>query len=202
MTEPAEDGNSLAAALLPHLLHAVNNTTQLLGALSAVADVDRDVLEERADDLAAAARESRDHGWLLGVLAAELGADVLLARRESDGLRPMVALVRHALRKEGRDLSLPERLPQPAPDVGRGWELPWALGAVLLGAGRDAAPGERLDWSLRAVGEEHALEVAAPLGAGGRAAVARAVERLPGLELREGSGAWSLRLPGPWLRSC
>ena len=74
----------MAAALLPVLLHRIRNTTQLLSNLNALLALEPDggpaLPEGRADDLAAAAGEADELGWLLGVLAGGLGADLLLRR--------------------------------------------------------------------------------------------------------------------------
>ncbi len=206
-TEP-----TLAAALLPMLLHSINNTTQLLIAVGGAPSVREPDLEGCGGDLARAAASAHDHGWILGVLGCELGADLLLARRKERGLEPLVALVRTALRRRGGDLDGPAELPRLAPDVGSGWELPWGLGWLLWCSALDD-PGARVRFSVQereapaaAAGpgrlEGPAWRVAVTGGGGARlrAAAARVVGRLPEarLDLRVDGADWWL--PAAWLR--
>src|SRR5688572_8493459 len=99
-------GERLAAGLLPVLLHRIQNNTQLLVAVRSVLDVAPESLTERSGaDLSEAGEDAHEQGWLLGVLAGALGADLLLAREEPRGLEPMLRLLREGLRREGRDLA-------------------------------------------------------------------------------------------------
>jgi hypothetical protein len=103
------------------------------------------------DGFRGAANEIEDLGWLLGVLANANGAEVLLERRERDGLAPMVRAVSKCLRRERRELALPDReLPRlragaPATQV---WRVTWAVGSWLLECARSLPAGARLDWEL------------------------------------------------------
>src|SRR5262249_14059378 len=126
-----------ARALLPVLLHRIGNASQLLSNLAALLEVRASALDERSDDLAAAGGIVDDTGWLLAMPASASGANLLLERRETHGLGPVVDGVRACLRREGRDLD-PARgaLPRLEPHVGSGWELPWYLGSVLFLSGR------------------------------------------------------------------
>jgi hypothetical protein len=99
-------GERLAAALLPVLLHRVQNTTQLLiGVRTLLELAPGELPPARADDLVAAGDAAQEQGWLLGVLGASLGADLLLGRHEPRGLEAMLRLVRDAARRNGRDLA-------------------------------------------------------------------------------------------------
>jgi len=125
----------LARALVPTLLHELANTTQLLTGLHALLGLPDagELLERREGDLARAGDEAHRLGWLLGVLGAASGHDLLHARRERDGLTWMRELVEKAARKQERALGPgPESLPRlqgaPQPD---GWRVPWAFGQAL-----------------------------------------------------------------------
>ena len=58
-------------------------------------------------DLAKTCAELEAHGWLFGVLACELGSDVLFERREQRGLESLLDLVREILARDGVALSIP-----------------------------------------------------------------------------------------------
>ncbi len=194
---------TLAEALLPMLLHSVNNTTQLLIAISGVPGVLESCVADCGDDLSRAARDAHDHGWILGVLGCELGADLLMARREARGLEPLVGLVRHALRHQGGELEGPATLPRLAPDVGNGWELPWALGWLLWNSGEEA-PGRRTGFEIHPPEADTArwrIVVRTRGGARVREACARIRGRLPesATDVRSDSIEWSL--PAAWLRA-
>jgi hypothetical protein len=123
--------------LLPVLLHELNNHTQLLAALGALAR-DPCGLGAHGDTLASAGRDVEELGWLLGLVAGGLGTDLLFERRERAGLAPLARLVRKALRREGRDLERADRaLPELDPRLG--WRAAWEIGIVLFAAGRASA---------------------------------------------------------------
>lgn len=95
------------------------------------------------------ARQEEGHaiGWCLGVLAAASGTDVLLARREQDGLRELVELVQIAL--GDRPLwPATKELPRVEPSVGAGWELPFLVAWAFLRAGICPPTEEPLRWGL------------------------------------------------------
>ena len=64
----ASTSDPLARALLPAVMHGLNNATQLLSALNALAGRDDDDgwLEKRSADLARTSREIEDLGYALG----------------------------------------------------------------------------------------------------------------------------------------
>ncbi len=192
----------LAAALLPILLHGLNNATQVLSSLNALLALDEDgsVLTLRAGDLAHASRQVDELGWLLALVGSASGADVLMARRERAGLRPLVACVRTTLRKESRDLERPERsLPGLATDVADGWQLPWTIGSWLWTSGQSLPAHATLEWGITAQDEHWELHCQA---AGTRAhdeIVGRVKSSLPGLEGVRTANASVLRIPRPWL---
>lgn len=153
MQDPAHDlrPDPLAEALLPVLVHRMNNTTQLLSSLRTVlqAAPGRDWLGERAEDLADAHGELRVTGYLFGLLSCASGADLLGDRREPGGLRWLVRAVGEVLRREGAQLrEPPSGLPDLTPAAGA-WALPWLVGRLLHEVGRRASrEGVGLEWSL------------------------------------------------------
>jgi hypothetical protein len=141
----------LAAALLPVLMHRLNNATQVLQALNAMLATDerQRVLETRCSDLASAGDAIDEVGWLLAVLASACGADLLLARRERDGLAGVLTAVRDALRRERRELARgPLALPALAPDAAQGWRVPWAIGTWIYSSAMTLPEGSALDWHV------------------------------------------------------
>ncbi len=135
--------------MLPVLLHRIGNASQLLSNLDALLEVRPAALDERSEDLAAAGEIVDDAGWLLALLASASGARLLLDRRESHGLAPLLACVRACLRREGRDLDDADGpLPALSPGVASGWELPWYVASVLYLSGRELEPRRSLAWSI------------------------------------------------------
>jgi hypothetical protein len=178
------------------LLHRIRNTTQLVSGLNALLSLEPEgsapaLPAGRADDLAAAAREADELGWLLGVLAGGLGADLLLQRCERRGLATALDLVREAVRRDGGELALPDELPDMTPEVPSHGELCWIASELVWSTA--TAGGLRVE--LTEEGGTWRLHMGGP--APGRRA--RVVRRLPGAELDGGGGAWTLTLPGPWL---
>src|SRR5262245_57726535 len=144
----------LARALLPVLLHRVANAAQILSGLDALLPLGPAVLEERSGDLASAGETVDDVGWLLALLASASGSRLLLGRRNRGGLPPLLDGVRGCLRREGRDLAPAEGpLPELAPDVADGWQLPWAIASLFFLEGRGLAPKTALAWSIHPTGE-------------------------------------------------
>ncbi|MFN0007556.1 MAG: hypothetical protein ACKVXR_06565 [Planctomycetota bacterium] len=189
----------LARAMLPVLLHRVANATQHLNGLSALLALDPGALEARGGDLAETSEVVDETGWLLALLASAHGAHLLLARRERHGLRPLVACVQECLRREGRDLGDPGTpLPDLAPHVADGWQLPWALGTWLYESGRSLQPGQSLAWTIRTSGEGARFEAGA-VGADPSFLRRRLERDLPGSVLGLGGGGWSLSFPTGWL---
>src|SRR5687767_12134325 len=97
------DDGVLARALLPVLLHELNNHTQYLATLHSL-EVSGDPLPDGGEGLLRTAHDVEELGWLLGLCAGGAGTDLLRARSERTGLAPLVRFVRKALRREQRDL--------------------------------------------------------------------------------------------------
>lgn len=190
----------LAAALLPALVHRINNTTQLLVVLrSLLADPDEGVLAVAGPDLTRASEEAEQQGWLLGILARSVGTDVLLAREERAGLGTTLGLVAEALRRGRKELTLPARLPSITLCEGCPRSAPFCLdlAALLwsscesLGGAFELSLAERPDaWELRL----SRADLASAEAAFGRTECGRCGARLS----PDGEG-WRLVLPRNWL---
>jgi hypothetical protein len=179
--------------MLPVLLHRIGNASQLLSNLDALLEAQPDALAERSEDLAAAGEIVDDSGWLLALLGSACGARLLLDRREAHGLGPLVACVRACLRREGRDLDEAKTsLPDLAPGVASGWELPWYLASVLYLSGRALEPRRSLSWSIERRPDAWRLACA-------RTTDARPDVDLPGAHDRVEDGLRVLEIPAHWL---
>ena len=190
----------LAAALIPALVHRINNTTQLLVVLrSVLAEPDEDVLATAGPDLAHAAREAEEQGWLLGLLARSMGTDLLLAREERGGLGAMLRLLAEALRRERKQLALPPSVPAMTLVAGcpRSAELcldlaalVWESCATLDGAFTLVFERGPERWNLH-------LSRADLARAQAEFATCECARR--GAQLRAEGGGWCLELPSAWL---
>jgi len=203
--EELEDrvADPFAAAMLPVLMHRMNNTTQLLSTLNSLSRSEGGTrwLERRAGDLAQASDLVDDLGYVLAVLASACGADLLLTRRVPRGVEIVVAVVGDALRRAGRSLAGDgSRLPAQAPDVARGWELPWAVGALLWCAGQDLETGGVLAWELTRDEKRWSLRGDHPPRDSFASLTQLLARRLPEAELEVREDGWSWHMPSLWLR--
>ena len=201
-----DDATPLAAALLPVLLHRINNVTQLLTSVNSILAMTVAEAESgggagapslaRGDDLLAAARDADELGWLLGVVGCGLGADLLLERRERRGLDACVRLVRQALQRAGAELELEPatELPSLTSAVPSHGDLCWLVAYGLWSAQGGTA---RLAHEPDSDTYTFDCEGAAPVDwASVRAAL---TERLPGCTLESEGPRWTLLLPATWL---
>ncbi len=206
MSLPAQQvgaGDPLAAALMPVLLHRLNNATQLLETLGSLArlDAERDWIGERSADLAEVSARVEELGYVLAVLASAAGADLLQERRDPRGLELLVGAARDALRRERRPLAEPPGpLPRLAAAAGAGWEAPWAVASVLFAAGRDGDGARELCWSLESAEGAGSLSVEVAPGASLSTLVERLATRGGGVRLELMGEAARLWLPVGWLR--
>ena len=199
----AGGGDRLAAPLLPAVRHRIQTATQLLTALDSLVRTtgDASLLERRAGDLAAASETVRQLGYVVAVLACASGADLLLERREQRGLAYLCDATRDALRRDGLELCEPcAPLPALAPDAGRGWELPWAI-AALLHASAGGAPGAAPQWGIAAAETGWSLEIRREPAAVPSALADRICALLPGARFESAPGSLRLALPSRWLRA-
>ena len=190
----------LAAALLPVLLHRINNTTQLLLGVRAMVDSGGGAVPARsASDLGVAAQEAHELGWLLGLLSGGLGADLLLARHESAGLAPLLRLVREGLRRQSRVLELRT---EPLPLVGAsgsGALVCWTIALAVWNAAQRAAPGRALAVEFEHNGGRWFVRGDCGGDEGWLALASEVCARLGGAECSRDGEAWNLVLPGSWL---
>ena len=131
--------NPLAGALLPVLLHRINNVTQLLTSLNSVLTLAAEEGQPSGGGpldgprhggmLVDAATDAEELGWLLGVLGCGLGADLLLQRREARGLDATVRLVVQTLQRDRVELIVEpaDEWPSLTSDVPSHGDLCWVV---------------------------------------------------------------------------
>jgi hypothetical protein len=190
----------LAAALLPVVLHRINNTTQLLLGVRAMIDGGGAKIPDRcSSDLGVAAADAHELGWLLGLLAGGLGTDLLLKRHESAGLAPLLRVVRDASRRKGHVVELRQASLPLVSASADGALVCWTIALVVWNAAQRVAPEraltvefERNDgrWFVRGdCGADEAW-----------LALAKQVcARSNGADCSLSGEAWNLVLPGSWL---
>jgi hypothetical protein len=152
----------LAQAIAPGLQRFLVDATREVEAVARSVDQGSSALASesllaRVDELET---ESHGHGWVLGVIAAASGVDLLRERRDRDGLRRVVARVVEVALPGGIEPD-PATLPRVGSTHGAGWELPFLAGFLFLRAAR-AAPARTLSWSTEARADGTALLVDAP----------------------------------------
>jgi len=95
-------------------------------------------------------------GWVVGMVGASQGADLLLARREALGLCWSLEALAELLAREQRRLELPERLPRVRPEENEAqvcWELLlWIRGWALAPRQRLSLHREAGAWVVRLEG--------------------------------------------------
>lgn len=190
-----------SAALLPVLMHRMNNATQLLSNLNAVlrADTSRDWMGDRSEDLAKTGEDLHDLGYLLAVLSSAAGSDLLLSRRQPRGLEIMLGAVDDLTRREEHRIASECPLPKLAPQVHGGWELPWAFGALLWSSTRELSSEEELCWQLLDQAQSWVL-IGSKSPRDQFASLQPLIqERLPEGELDVREAGWSWRIPAAWL---
>ena len=199
--EAAAVVDPLTRELCPLLVHRLAGATQLLSALRALLGSepgDAERFLEHAGDLAETAREVDRMGWLLAVLASASGADMLLARREPRGLAIVVERVAERLARQGCALDpSPAAELELAPGALDGWQLPWAVGSLLLASGTGLGEGSVLGWSLGRAGKQWRLRSRASVAV--RALAPTLEQRLAGGRLLVGHDDWTLEVPGEWI---
>ncbi|HIL51093.1 MAG: hypothetical protein ABGY71_11495 [bacterium] len=198
--------DGLAEALLPVLIHSMNNATQLMANLSTLARSGQgssiNWIESRADDLLASSREIDRVGYMLAVLASASGAELLGQRRVPEGLAWMTAAVAQAVRREGGALAeATHPVPLVRPGAAHGWEVCWAAGALLRAAAVGSSRAEPLEWQWLDEGDSWVLVCAGPATAEFKALGETVTRRLPEAELDLRSEGWSWRLPAAWLEA-
>lgn len=193
----------LAAALLPVLLHRLNNATQVLTSLNALLSLDErgDVLTARAGDLAHASHQVDELGWQIALVGAASGAPFDVLRRSGATLTSIVAIARECLRREGRDLADCDR-PLPTIDgrIADGWQLPWSIAAWLWTSGRALPTRSTLVWELTREGDRQCFRCHAPWSSDHEELMHVMRQRLPAVEFsREAPDAVALSVPSAWV---
>ena len=153
-------------------------------------------LNQEIEESKSAGETIDEVGWLLAVLASACGADLLLARRERDGLAGVLAAVREAVRREGRELARgPDALPRLAPEFGDGWRVPWAIG-TWIHVGAIALPERSsLEWDVRPREGGSEVRCRVPAHASRDALEQRVREHLPDAAFRRAHDEHALLLP-------
>jgi hypothetical protein len=121
----------LGRAVLPLVFERVRRLTRELETRARSPGDQSGAVEDAGErvDLRDGAEDVRAAGFLLGVIACARGIDLLLARREEEGLRDVVRWVGVAL--GARIEPSARELPLLATARGNGWEIP-LLGACLF----------------------------------------------------------------------
>ena len=185
----------LAEGILPTVLARLRDQTERLQGLAERITADpAHALGDPAgvDSLEADQVLGRRIGWALGVLAAAGGTDLLLARRERDGLRDVLELVVLARPAHAPDPAL-DALPRLSSSVGEGWEVPLVVASAVWHAAGELAPGAALRWEAWR-GEGRLTFRLATAAAGFPAEL---VELVPGAELGREDGL-RLAFPAEW----
>ena len=139
---------------------------------------------------------SHQTGWILGVLAAAAGEDILLARRERTGLSILVDRVRALLVAEGSGLPLAAEALSTVELVGPDWEIPWATANALYVAGSEEC-SSMCDWTFMRVDSEHVLRGYGEVGERLAELAADLTRALPGTSFRTSRTEWLLSFETP-----
>jgi hypothetical protein len=196
-----EMGERLVRALLPVFLHRVRNSTQLLSGIRSLLEVSPgDVPPSCADDLGQASSEAFENGWLLGVLASALGADVYGERERSDGLEPLLRWLREALLREQRVLTWRDgEVPALRATAGAPHSAAWsaALASLVFESCVASAGTFRLGFTAGA--ESHAITLDRAHAEAARRAFTSSALPSAGARLEFEDGGWRLDVPATWL---
>ena len=195
----AGDRRAWAAALMPIALHELNNATQFLSMLHSVtsSDPNSDVLEGSAANLARTGESVEDLGLLMAILSTAAGSDMLLERRSERGVAVVLAAVQKLVRKNGRDLTFANQSNQVLTDSeGKGWELPWALGAAVWLTANNLPEAGALELSF----EDQAWTIRCPQSPDIKRHATSVAEIAPLLKMTVEEGSWKLSPPSGWLR--
>lgn len=192
-----DSAHDFAAQALGVLLERVGSAAGDLGRLRAALDAGVDAPQEDlpggdAPDLARSSEELERLGWLFGLLARELGSDVLFERRERSGLDATLWLVGELLSREGISLALPPLLPALDAADPRCSTL-CAVVARCVHAAHVDDPHAR--WSLVRQGQETLLHFEGAPGAALERALREGLRRVPGVRLSLETDHGRLSLP-------
>ncbi len=195
----SREASELMTWALPVLLHRLANHTQWMTGFRSLLQIPggEELLASKSGDLAEAGRRFQEVGWLMAVLGSAQGGELLLARREPEGLALMFDLVREGLQREGvGPISGPAAWPELAPDALDGWQIPFALGSLIWRAYRDGSQSGR---PVELVGQPGAWSVSLPWPQSENGALDAGPYRLPGVDFHVRPGqALDFCLPKAW----
>ena len=207
MTSPAHEAaarasDKLGKAVLPHLLGRLDGTTECFRALarSLTEDSHASLSEQLSlSRVEEAQGEAHRVGWFLGCLASASGTDLLIARREDNGLRLFCGLILDALAGEITLTPGSAELPRIATGIGRGWELSFIAGFLFYAALKGERDSDGLAWSLERGPEQAFLRVHSMLRGEDGVLLERLAGLLPGARASAGEECAELVFPDPWL---
>ena len=209
MTSPAHEAAARAAdqlgkAVLPYLLGQLDGTTESFRALahSFGEDPEASLSEHLAlTRVEEAQGEAHRIGWFLGCLASASGTDLLIARREDNGLRLFCGVVLDALAGETHLTPGPGDLPRIATGIGRGWELSFLAGFLFYAALCGERDPNQLAWKIERGPERALLGVRSMLRGEDGVLLERLGGLLPEVRARAGEEWAELVVPAGWLVS-
>lgn len=201
MSAQEASSDPLVAALLPAVVHEVNNATQLLVGLKAMLEIPGGdaLFASRANDLAATSTRMSDLGFAMAVLATASGADMLMARRDARSIEILWSLaIKTVQRDTGLEIDVSGSPPRTRPDALDGWQVAWSAASLpIICMGSSSA--ESWSWVWRPDGS---LGGSSPSGSEiDSRSFAPLVEHAPGLRIEAAPGSieW---IPRPeWLES-
>ena len=154
---PAPGPDELARALLPSLLHELNNVTQVIAGVNSLVRLSGSAapLVQCAGNLEHAGGALARLGWLVHALSRALGAPLGSDRREEHALEWLLQLVVESLRREGRALAPATALPRLPASCSL--EQCWDVAGRLLAAAAAAPDAAALAWRVELAGERLVL---------------------------------------------
>lgn len=207
MNSPAHEAASRAAdqlgkAVLPHLLGQLDGTTESFRALARKLSADPNATLSDSAALAhveEAQGQAHRVGWFLGCLASASGTDLLIARREENGLRLFCGLVLDALANPATLLPAQQDLPRIANGIGRGWELSFLAGFLFYAALRGEFPEGELRWSIERRNDQAFLRAQSALQSEDGALLEQLAGILPEARAQVSAESAEIRFPSGWL---
>jgi hypothetical protein len=192
--EQVAGADVFAARALSVLLGRMGASTRELESLRAA--IERGVLDPAVSAghdarLGSACAQVEQQGWLFGLVARELGSDVLFERRERHGLRMVLQLVSDMLTAEGRLLTHCDTPELDSSDA-RATDL-CAVVARCVYAARSAQPSS--GWSLLCMDAATWLCFEAPRSAALEFELIAGAARIDGSRLVAREPHWRLLLP-------
>lgn len=191
---------SVPRALLPVLIHEMNNGTQLLVGFRSLLDIPggEALFGQKAGELADGSRKLEDLGFALAVLSTSSGANMLMARRERRGIQILWDLARRTVERSGEyGVHVQGAPPELRPSALTGWEVPWAAAALLLVASEAMGVNAwRWRWDGRTLRGRAGAAVRL-----NEAALASIIERVPGSQISIDGESLTWELAAEWVEA-